>query len=123
MNEQPEKPWGMELNTYCLLMHLSQLANYLVPTLGIILPLVMWQANRDLDPIIDQHGKVVTNWLISALIYSAVCLVLSAVLIGILGLWLLGILNIVFVIVGVVKASEGTVWSYPLSIRFLKIPD
>lgn len=45
--------------------------------------------------------------------------ILCLVLIGIPILILLYILNIVFVIVASIKASEGTLYRYPMTIRFL----
>lgn len=41
------KPWGMEENTFLMMMHLSQFAAFLVPGAGIVLPIVMWAANKD----------------------------------------------------------------------------
>ena len=39
--ENSNKPWGMELNAFCMLMHLSQLAGFLIPLAGFVLPVVM----------------------------------------------------------------------------------
>jgi uncharacterized Tic20 family protein len=63
---------------------------------------------------------MVVNWLISSLIYFVVSLVLAIVLIGILGLVALGIMSIVFPIIGGIKANNGELWEYPLTIKFLK---
>jgi uncharacterized Tic20 family protein len=63
---------------------------------------------------------MVVNWLISSLIYFVVSLVLTIVLIGILGLVALGIMSIVFPIIGGIKANNGELWEYPLTIKFLK---
>ena len=54
------------------------------------------------------------------LIYDAVALILCFILIGIPILILLWILNTVFVIVASIKASEGQLYRYPLTIRFIK---
>lgn len=117
------KPWGMELKSYLLLMHLSQLAGYIIPLAGLIMPIVMWATNKDDSKEIDNHGKVILNWIISALIYGVVCLILSIVVIGVFGFIALGICALVFTIVGAIKANEGTLWHYPLSIKFFKVED
>jgi hypothetical protein len=57
LNESNLKPWGMELKTFCMLMHLSQLTNSVIPGLGIILPIVMWATNKESSSSIDEHGK------------------------------------------------------------------
>jgi len=120
MNENREEYWGMPLNTYCMLIHLSQLSSIVIPGLGFILPIVMWATNKDKNVAIDNHGKTTVNWLISLFIYSIVCGVLVFLVIGIFGLILLGILNFIFAIIAAIKANDGQVWVYPLSIQFLK---
>lgn len=112
------RPWGMDVRSYCMMLHLSQFAAFLVPFAGIALPIVMWLIYKNESPEIDAHGRVVTNWIISALIYTCVGFLLAIIFIGFFLLLALFIVNIVFVVMGSIKANEGTVWPYPLSIRF-----
>ncbi|EAS19901.1 DUF4870 domain-containing protein [Nonlabens mediterrranea] len=121
MNQNyPEyRPWGMELNQFCMFMHLSQFAGYLVPFVGIILPIVMWLTNKDQSRIVDQHGKDIVNWIISSFIYSIIGLILTCAVIGIPLLIGLAILTIVFPIIGAVKAAEGSFYKYPITIKFI----
>ena len=60
------------------------------------------------------------NWLISLVIYYAICFILIFILIGVVAIWILALLNIVFAIIAALKANNGELWVYPLSIRFLK---
>jgi uncharacterized protein len=106
-----EKNWAM-------ILHLSLLLNYVVPLGGIIAPIVIWQLKKNDMPGIDAHGKVVVNWIISALIYAIVCIPLFFIVIGVPLLMLLGVLSVAFPIVGAIKASNGELWKYPLSIPF-----
>lgn len=115
-----KKPWGMELNTFCMLLHLSQFAGAIIPGAGLALPIIMWATNKDDFPVIDQHGKIIFNWMLSALIYSAVSGILIIIVIGFLGLIAVGICSIVFAIIGALKANSGEMWEYPLCIRFFK---
>jgi uncharacterized Tic20 family protein len=110
---------GMKPNTYCMLMHLSQLLNC-CPPFGIIVPIVLWALGKDKNAQIDQHGKIVLNWIISAFIYGMVSAILTIVFVGILCLIVLCCLAIVFPIIGAVKANDGVAWKYPLSITFFK---
>ncbi|CAN5874419.1 DUF4870 domain-containing protein [soil metagenome] len=103
-----------------MFLHLSQLLNAVLPPAGIVVPIILWQIKKDEMPALDAHGKMVVNWLISSLIYFVVSLVLAIVLIGILGLVALGIMSIVFPIIGGIKANNGELWEYPLTIKFLK---
>jgi uncharacterized protein len=104
-----------------LFLHLSGLAFALVFPLGIVLPIVLWQTQKDKTPALDAHGKMVTNWMISATIYGVVSIVLMFFLIGFLtgaAVWLMAI---IFPIIGGLKANnEGDLWEYPLTIKFLK---
>lgn len=112
--------WGMSTRTYCMVIHLSQLSSFVVPGLGFILPFVLWIVHKVQDEAINQHGKVTANWLLSLLIYSIICTVLAFILIGIVGFAILGLLNLVFAIIAAMKANNGELWPYPLSIQFFK---
>jgi uncharacterized Tic20 family protein len=104
-----------------LFLHLSGLAFALVFPLGIVLPILLWQTQKDKMPALDAHGKMVTNWMISATIYGVISFVLMFVLVGFLtgaAVWLMAI---IFPIIGALKANnEGELWEYPLTIKFLK---
>jgi uncharacterized Tic20 family protein len=103
-----------------LFLHLSQLLNCILPPAGIVVPIVLWQIKKNEMPALEAHGKMVTNWLISSFIYFAASLVLTIVLIGILGLVAVGIMSVVFPVIGAIKANNGEFWEYPLTIKFLK---
>lgn len=103
-----------------MFLHLSQLINVIIPLGGVIAPIILWQTQKDKMPALDAHGKMVANWLISSLIYFAVSFVLTFVLIGILGFIALGLMSVIFPIIGGIKANNGELWEYPLTIKFLK---
>lgn len=104
-----------------LFIHLAGLAFALIWPLGIVLPIVLWQTQKDKMPALDEHGKMVTNWMISATIYGVISIVLMFVLIGFLTGAIVWLLAIIFPIIGGLKANnDGTLWQYPLTIKFLK---
>lgn len=117
---EDKKPWGIETNAFCLMFHLSQLTSMVIPGAGIVLPIIMWATNKDEFPVIDAHGRNLLNWSISLFIYMLVCVPLMFIYIGFLGIIALLVLNFVFVIIAAIKANEGIVWRYPLSIQFFK---
>jgi len=104
-----------------VLCHASALLGMLFHFPGQLLgPFIVWLLKRGSAPEIDAHGKESLNFQLSMLIYNGVALVLCLVLIGIpilVGLWLV---NIALVIVASIKASDGELYRYPLTIRFLK---
>lgn len=115
---QPLLPAEQETRQWATFLHLSLLAGVLVPGAGYVLPVVLWQLKKNELPGIDAHGKVVANWMVSSLIYGAVCGMLVFVLIGLPLLGVLGLLGLIFPVIGAIKANNGELWAYPLSIRF-----
>ncbi|MDR2643549.1 MAG: DUF4870 domain-containing protein [Planctomycetaceae bacterium] len=112
--------FGMKPTTYCMLLHLSQLLVFLIPGLGVVAPVILWAINKDKDSLVDRHGKIVMNWILSWIIYVAVSVILIFFGIGVILLSVLSILGIVFPIIGGVKANDGIEWKYPLCIPFFK---
>lgn len=111
--------YGMNPNTWNMLMHLSQLLAFL-GGIGIAAPIIMWAISKDQNSEANKHGLVIINWLISSLIYVFVGSILLLVIIGIPLLIAVGICSIVFPIIGAMKANTGEVWRYPLSIDFFR---
>src|SRR5438552_18194121 len=108
------------VRTWTVLCHATALAGFFVPWAGHILgPLIVWLVKRGDSAEIDVHGKESLNFQISMLIYDAIAAILCIVLIGIPILIALWVLNTVFVIIASVKASEGTRYRYPFTIRFI----
>ena len=105
---------------YAMFIHLSQFAGLLIPLLGWVLPLILWQTKKDTSEFIDANGKIVMNWIISSLIYGIICSLLLLVIIGAFLLPALGLCSTILTIIGSIKANNGEIWPYPLSIHFLK---
>jgi uncharacterized Tic20 family protein len=116
----PINPDEQQARQWAMFLHLSQLAGYIIPLVGLIAPIVIWQMKKDEYPILDEHGKAVVNWIISELIYGAICFVLVFIVIGFPMLMVLGILAVVFPIIGGIKANNGELWHYPMAINILK---
>jgi uncharacterized Tic20 family protein len=105
---------------WATLLHISLLAGVLVPLAGLIVPILIWQLKKEDLPGLEPHGKMVLNWILSLLLYGVLSCLLIIVLVGLPLLLALGIVAIVFPIVGAIKANEGVVWKYPLTIAFIK---
>ena len=114
---------SLNVNNWAMFIHLSQFCGYIVPLAGLFVPIVLWQLKKDDSPVIDLHGKIVANWMITMLIMAAVFGLLSAIFIGIPLLVALAVAALAFPIVGGVKANNGEAWRYPLSIRFFPLDE
>ena len=119
-NEMPPyfKPWGMNINQFCMLMHLSQFAGFIFPFGGLILPIIMWQTNKDQSVLVDEHGKNVLNWIISCFIYLIISAFLTFLIVGFVTLIATALCSLIFTIIGAIRANNGELYSYPLSIKF-----
>jgi uncharacterized protein len=127
---QPTPPPAPQTSTrsWEVLCHLSSLVGLLgVPFGNIIGPLVVWLLKRDASPGVDAHGKESLNfhisWTIYGLVLAAIAAILMFVIIGFF-LWPVLILGwlamLILVIIGSVKAGNGELYRYPLTIRFLQ---
>jgi len=75
---------------------------------------------REEFPLVADQGKESLNFQISMTIYGVICIPLMFVVIGfLLGLALL-IADVVFIIIAAMKANEGALYRYPLTIRLIK---
>ena len=121
-------PTASDLRLWTVLCHASAFLGFVIPALGqFVGPLIIWLWKKDESPEIDAHGKESLNFQLSILLYTVVyaivCFVLMLVLIGFLLMWLIPvfyIVNVVLVIVASLKANEGQLYRYPLTIRFNK---
>ena len=108
-------------NQLIVITHLSQLLTYVTGFGGLIVPLVLWLTQKDKVEDMDEHGKSIVNFQLSMIIYAIICIPLILVAgLGILGLIVVGIISFVFPIINAIKASNGEMLSYPLSIRFIQ---
>lgn len=86
---------------------------------GFIAPILIWQLKKEQMPELDVHGREVTNFIISTIIYGAIFSLLCFLLIGFPLLVVLAIASIVLPILGAIKANNGEFYRYPLLIRIL----
>ena len=121
------RPTGMETkatimrqdNQLIVLTHLSQLLTFITGFGGLIVPLVIWATQKDKVYQMDEQGKNIVNFQLSILIYSLICIPLVFVLIGIAGFILLAIISFIFPVINAIKASQGEIPRYPLSLNFI----
>jgi uncharacterized Tic20 family protein len=137
------RPWNMDTNSFCMLMHLSQFASSVFPLAGIIMPIVMWQQFKKDSSVIHENGKQIMNFMLTTFLVGIVFTLgivavvmtlytnastnqreaaLSAMGIVTILLFAAGfsIAYVVFIILAAIKAYNGQVGKYPLTIRFIR---
>ena len=97
--------------TMALLSHVLTLA------VGFLAPLIIYLIKKNESSFVTAHAKESLNFQITIFIII-VALVITVV--GILLLWIVGILALVLVIMATIKASEGKLYRYPFSLRLIK---
>jgi uncharacterized Tic20 family protein len=93
-------------NQTIVIMHLSQLATFMIAFGSILIPLMIWLTQKEKIKDLDAHGKQILNFQFSLLIYSFICIPLVFIGIGILGLIVILILSIVYPIKNAMRASN-----------------
>ena len=105
-----------ETNKWAMFLHFSILASWAIPIAGLVIPIIIWQLKKDELPGIVPHAHIVLNWIVTSIVYAVICMVLMLVVIGFLGFIALGIVTVIYAIVGGLKANDGEVWEYPGTI-------
>lgn len=85
-----------------------------------ILPLIVYLALRNESQYVGENAKEALNFHISLVIYVLCSIPLAFILIGIPLLVALGLGAFILSIVAAIKASDGSVYRYPLTIRLIK---
>ncbi|WP_431030601.1 DUF4870 domain-containing protein [Plantibacter sp. RU18] len=75
---------------------------------------------KDRGPFVKAHTLTALNFQLTMLIASVVGSILTFIIIGIFILIAVGVVVVVFSIIAAIKANKGELYSYPLSIQFIK---
>jgi uncharacterized Tic20 family protein len=86
---------------------------------SLIGPLIVWLVKKDESAFINAQGRELLNFQLSFLIYAIVCIPLCFVLIGIPLLIIVGLASFILTIIGLVKATEGKIYRFPVTIKML----
>jgi len=125
-------------NNNAFLIHLSAFLGYVFPFGGVVGPLVFWELKKRDSVFLDKNGREAVNFNLSFLLYSII-LGLSILpfafhsifnglhhfpLFGMVGsislISILAIVKFILIIFAAIKANQGEIYNYPLTIKFLK---
>jgi hypothetical protein len=120
MTDTATSPSASERN-WAVAAHLSGLLGLAVWAVGIVLgPLIVWLIKKDEMPFLNDQGREALNFQITIFLAGVVCSALIFLLIGVPLLFALAIFDLVFMIIGAVKASDGVAYRYPVNLRLVK---
>ena len=116
----PEVEVSKDARTWGMLCHLTALSGFVGVGFGFILgPLVCWLVKKNEYEFVDDQGKEALNFQITMFIALVVSGVLCLAFIGFLLLPAVVIVEIIFTIIGAVKASNGEWYRYPFALRLV----
>ncbi|WP_144392049.1 DUF4870 domain-containing protein [Pleionea sediminis] len=115
--EQPQPTYDEK--QFAMFCHFAAFAGLIIPFGSIIGPLVMWLMKKHESAYIDFHGREALNFNITMAIASVICIVLMFVFIGIVLFPVLLIFWLIMLIIAGVKANDGIMYRYPISIRLV----
>jgi len=125
-------------NNNAFLLHLSAFFGYIFPFGAVVGPLIFWGLNKKKSNFLDKNGKEAVNFNLSYLLYtfilglSIVPFIIRTVssdlhhldLFGMISIGsiigILAIVKFVLIIFAAIKANQGEVYNYPLTIKFIK---
>ena len=99
---------------------MAMLAHLLGAVTGFLGPLIIWIIKKDEDPFVADQSREALNFQITLFIGWIISSMLSMVCIGFFLMPILLVLQIVFAIIGGMKANEGVQYRYPFALRLIK---
>lgn len=105
---------------WSMILQLSVFAGMIIPLAGIIAPLVIWLTKRDQLSLVEKQGREVINLVITQVIAISISFLLTFILVGVIGFFVVGIHALIVIIVGAIKANERKFYKYPYIFRFIK---
>jgi uncharacterized Tic20 family protein len=118
---QPEKETGAEPAEISKdAKNMAMLCHLLAIFTSFVAPLIIWLIKKDEEPFVDQQGKEALNFQITIILAMFAAGLLSFICIGVLLLFAIPVVDLVFCIIASVKASNGVAYRYPVSLRLVK---
>ncbi|GEO09421.1 DUF4870 domain-containing protein [Segetibacter aerophilus] len=96
---------------------LAILSHVLTLVAPILAPLIIYLVKKDESKYVAYHAKESLNFQITLMI-AIIGLLITVI--GILFIWIIAIAAFVLVIVATIRASEGTLYKYPFTLRLIK---
>jgi uncharacterized Tic20 family protein len=85
-----------------------------------LLPFIVWLLKRHEPDVVGAHAAEVLNFHLSYLLYTLCLVPLVFFWVGVPLVMLIAFAGLVLAVIGAVKASDGILYRYPLTIRLVK---
>ena len=128
--EPPASGISAEERQWAMFAHLSAVIAIWLGGMAFLGPLIVWLIQKDKMTFVDDQGKEALNFQLNILVLSLALVPIGAIVVFLtfgLGLVVvapvavgLGLLAIIFPILGAVQANSGEAYRYPYVIRVIK---
>ncbi len=103
---------------WSVLCHLSYFFGFAL--LSFLFPLTVYLVMRTDSPYVTHHAREALNFHLSLLLYLVLCIPLCFIVVGFPLIGALVLTGIICSVVAAVKASKGSYYQYPMTIRFVQ---
>jgi hypothetical protein len=110
---QPAGQPATDSNTIAVLTWVGTLFFWFIPSL------IVYLIKKD-DEFVQDTAKEALNWSITVTIAYFACAILTFVIIGALLMPVVGIVHLVFCILGAVNVSKGQTYRLPFALRLIR---
>jgi len=120
-----DEPVLEEERTWAMVAHLSVMAGSVVPLGNIIAPLVIWLVHKKKSAFVVKHALESLVFQIAIMVTMIALLLLTvvtmgaAIILAVPAILALVVASFVYMIVATIRASEGKVWEYPVTTRWI----
>lgn len=113
MIDPEEKNWA-------LAAHLTGLTIFMgIPFGNLLGPLVVYLMKKDSTPFATEHAREALNFQISMTLYYIMAFMMTLLIVGFVLIVALCVLHLTCCIIAAVRASNGEMYRYPLTIRLV----
>lgn len=114
-----------EERTWAMAAHLGVLAGSVVPLGNVIAPLVIWLVHKEKSPFVVKHALESLVFQVAMMVAAFALLALTivtmgaAIILAVPAILFLVVASFVYMIVATIRASEGKIWEYPVTTRWV----
>lgn len=96
------------------------LSHLLTIFFGFIPPLIIWLIKKDESKYVSEHAKESLNFQITIFLAYIVAGILVCLFIGVILLFVVWAISIIFAIMATIEANNNKIYKYPFCLRLIK---
>lgn len=107
-------------NGKAVLIHASGLLIFTgIPLANFLACYFLWVKYRSTSSVLDTHGREAICQQITVYLYLLMCLFMALLIVGVFAVMILLCIHLIFTIIAIVQARNGSVFRYPANINII----